>query len=391
MNVLTLTSLFPGSANPRHGVFVRERMAAWRSLTGHAVRVVAPVPWYPRWLPRGRYGAHADAPITEEFGGFTVDHPRYVMIPKVGVPAQGLLYERGVRACVRRHVRDQHVDLIDAHYAYPDGFAAGLLKERFKKPLVLTVRGTDVNLMPKLRATRSQVRFALQAADAVVAVSKDLAAHAIQAGAPEERVRVLRNGVDADKFRPLPRKECRAALGLSKDRPVLLSVGFLVPRKGHGLALDALAAFAKETRPFLLIAGDGPEESALREQIKRLDLTDDVRLLGAIEHDALAAIYSAADLLLLASSREGWANVILEAMACGTPVVATDVEGAREAIATTDVGRVVDDRSAGSIQAALREALLFDFDRDLVRRYAEQMSWDETARGLEGVFQGVLS
>lgn len=390
MNVLTLTSLFPGSAAPRHGVFVRERMRDYREHSGDSVRVVAPVPWFPRALPTRRYAAFQATPAREEFGGFTIEHPRYAMIPKLGVPLQGLTYELGVRSCVRRHVFAGECDVLDAHYAYPDGFAAGLLKQRLRVPMVLTVRGTDVNWMPQVRGLRSQVRFALQAADHVVAVSRALADLAIEAGADATRVTVLRNGVDATTFRPLDRAECRGRLGLPDDRRVVVSVGFLVERKGHDLALRALARIPAATRPLLLIAGDGPQEASLRRLIAELGLEHHARLLGAVAHDELAAVYSAGDLSLLASAREGWPNVLLEAMACGTPVLATAVHGSVEVVKDDTLGHLLVERNEAALAAALVRALEARFDRDHVRRYAESMSWRETSKGLAAVFHSVV-
>lgn len=390
LRILTLTSLFPGLAAPRHGLFVKERMADFRALSGAEVKVVSPVPFFPRLLPSARYGHFARAPRREEWAGFDIQHPRYLMIPRVGAALQGLSYYLGVRGAVRRLRREFPFDLIDAHYAYPDGFAAALLKHRLEVPLVLTVRGTDVNLLPGLKATAAQVRYALKSADALVAVSRALAGLAIEAGADPARMTVLRNGVDAERFRPLPMAECRRSLGLPQGGRVLVSVGFLVPRKGHSLLLRALALIPAAERPFTVIAGDGPEEGALRSLAADLGLAEQVRLLGAVEHDALAAVYSSADLSVLASSREGWPNVLLESMACGTPVVATAVHGSPEVVADESVGLLVEEQSAEALAGALQAALARGFDRERVRRYALGMSWRETSAGLERVFQEVL-
>lgn len=389
MRILTLSSLFPGSAQPRHGVFVRERLADYRARFGAEIRVVAPVPFWPSFLPSQRYAAFAKAPRREEFGGFVIEHPRYLMIPKVGVRAQGVLYEYGVRSTVRRLHRESRFDVLDAHYAYPDGFAAALLKRRMKVPLVLTVRGTDVNLLPKVPGLATQIRFALESADRVVAVAQALADLAIAAGAAPEKTVVLRNGVDGAKFRPLDPAQCRADLGIPQGRRVLVTVGFLVARKGHALLLDALAAIPAPERPYLVVAGDGPESSALSERVVRLGLGDDVRFLGSVDHADLSRVYSAGDLSVLASDREGWPNVVLESMACGTPVVATAVHGVPEILRDPSVGRLVDPRDSATLARVLREALSVSFDRAAVRRFAEAHDWSATSEGLHRVFTEV--
>ncbi|MFH0946715.1 MAG: glycosyltransferase [Planctomycetota bacterium] len=212
----------------------------------------------------------------------------------------------------------------------------------------------------------------------------------MECGADRERVVVLRNGVDATRFRPLDRSRCREELGLDLTRKVIVSVGFLVGRKGHDLTLRALAGLEEGTRPQLVIAGDGPEEGALRQLARELGIADQVRFLGGVEHDALAAVYSAADVSVLASSREGWPNVLLESMACGTPVVATAVHGSVEAIPDERVGLLVRERTVAALSNAIRAALLLEFDREHVRRYAEGMGWEQTADGLHRVFHEVL-
>jgi glycosyltransferase involved in cell wall biosynthesis len=390
MKLLTLTSLFPGSAAPRHGVFVRERMADYRTRYGAEIEVVAPVPYYPRWLPGRRYAHFARTPREEEWGGFRVRHPRYLMIPKIGVPLQGLLYHSGVKDTVRRRLHEFRFDLIDAHYAYPDGFAAALLKQRLRVPLALTVRGTDVNLMPGYRSLRGQVRFALQSADAVIAVSKALAELAVQAGADPGRVVTLRNGVDPELFRPLDQDRCRRELELEPGRRVLASVGFLIPRKAQDVILRALSGFPEPERPMLLLAGDGPEEGRLRRLAGELGLSDQVRFLGGVEHGALAAIYSAADLSVLVSSREGWPNVLLESMACGTPVIASAVHGSVEVVANERVGLLLRERTPEALRAAIRAGFAQGFDRREVRSHAEGMGWERTSAGLHEVFSRLV-
>jgi glycosyltransferase involved in cell wall biosynthesis len=171
---------------------------------------------------------------------------------------------------------------------------------------------------------------------------------------------------------------------------VIVSVGFLVERKGHDLLLRAVAALPPAERPFVVIAGDGPEEGRLRALIATLKLESSVRLLGAVAHEDLPGVYSAADLSVLASTREGWPNVLLESMACGTPAVATAVHGSPEVLAEPGVGRLVPERSVDALRDAIRAALTTPFDRSHVRRYAERMSWRETTAGLDEVFRAVV-
>lgn len=389
MKLLTLTSLFPGVAMPRHGVFVKERLADYRRRFDADIRVVAPVPWVPPFSKRPKDVAFKRTPRREEYDGFSIEHPRYLVLPKIGMALQGIGYERGVRDTVLRARVQRPFDVLDAHYAYPDGFAAALLRSRLRVPMTLTVRGTDVNLLPSYRSVRSQIRFALEQADAVIAVSQALAELAIEAGAAPGKVTVLRNGVDIDVFAPLDVDACRARYGVPRGRRVIASVGQLIERKGHHLVLDAVAAFAPQERPLVLIAGDGEERASLEARIVRLGLAADVRLLGGVDHADLAGVYSAADFLVLASSREGWPNVLLESMACGTPVVATAVHGTPEVVASDAVGVLVGERTAEALTAALRTAFARGFDRSAVRAFACTRTWRETSEGLDRVYRAV--
>lgn len=391
MKLLTLTSLFPGSAMPRHGVFVKERLRDYRQRYDADIRVVAPVPWVPPFAQAPKYDAFRRTPRREDYDGFAIEHPRYLVLPKIGMALQGIGYERGVRDTVLRLRVQRPIDVLDAHYAYPDGFAAALLRARLRVPMTLTVRGTDVNFLPRFKSVRGQIRFALTQADAVIAVSQALADLAIEAGADPGKVTVLRNGVDVDAFAPLDRDACRARLGLPLDRRVIASVGQLIERKGHHLVLDAVAALEPHERPIVVIAGEGEERGALEARIARLGLGDGVRLLGGVEHSDLPAVYSAADRLVLASSREGWPNVLLESMACGTPVVATAVHGTPEVVTSDAVGELVRERSVPALTRALRAAFAREFDRDAVRAFACTRTWRETSEGLDRVYRAVVA
>jgi glycosyltransferase involved in cell wall biosynthesis len=179
----------------------------------------------------------------------------------------------------------------------------------------------------------------------------------------------------------------RLALGLA-ERPVLLSVGHLIERKGHHFVIEAMRELPDME---LIIAGDGPEESRLKDLAEQWSLSDRVRFAGRLDQTQLREHYQAADALVLASSREGWANVLLESMACGTPVVATPVDGTPEVVAEATAGRLTDDRSAAAIVAAIRRLFAELPRRGATRRYAEGFGWDDTSRGQVEIFERVLT
>ena len=309
LRLLTFTTLFPDRERPNHGIFVENRL---RHLigTGQATStVLAPVPFFPFRSRRfGAWGRLARIPPREERHGLTVHHPRYPVIPRFGMSlAPLLLYAASRRALGRLIAGGLAFDLIDAHYVYPDGVAAVWLGRHFGKPVVITGRGSDLTELPDYRVPRWFIRRAIADADGLIGVSAALRERLIALGAEPARTMMLRNGVDTSAFHPVDRDQARAALGLTG--PTLVSVGSLIPRKGHHRTIEAMLALPEFT---LLIVGVGPERAALEALIGRLGLNARVRLLGARPHAELPKVYGAADASVLASSREGWANVLLE-------------------------------------------------------------------------------
>jgi glycosyltransferase involved in cell wall biosynthesis len=348
--------------------------------------VLAPVPWFPfRQQFYGDYARHARAPRAERRGGIAVMHPRYPVLPKVGMTVAPLLLSRAVAPTVERIHRHFPFDLIDAHYFYPDGVAAVMLGKRARKPVVVTARGSDINLIAKYRLPRAMIRWAARNAAAVITVSRALKDALVQLGVPPEHICVLRNGVDLNLFKPLEREAVREHLGMA--RKTIISVGNLLDFKGHGIVISALSLLPDCE---LVVIGEGPDRRDFEKLARDAGVGERVRFLGSIPQAALGEYYGAADALVLASSREGWPNVLLEAMACGTPVVATKVGGVPEIIAAPEAGIVLEERSAAALATALRGLLANPPQRSATRRYAEQFGWEATTKGQLQLFRQVL-
>jgi glycosyltransferase involved in cell wall biosynthesis len=387
MRILTFTTLYPHAGNPTHGIFVENRLRHVMKNHDVDVRVIAPVPWFPSDASIfGHYAAYAKAPEAETRHGISVEHPRYMLIPKVGMTmvAKSLAdcFEKAARKLIEE---GWDFDLIDAHYYYPDGVAATEVAERLGKPVVITGRGTDINLIPQYEPQREMILEAADKTDASITVCQALKDELVRLGADEEKITTLRNGVDLDLFRPMDRDAIRERLSL--QGAVIASVGHLIERKGHDLAIRAIVQMPEVT---LLIAGDGTDETALKDLTQELSVQDRVRFLGRIDHETLPEIYNAADALVLASSREGWPNVLLEAMACGTPAIAAPVWGTSEIITTPDAGLLAADRSVDAFRDSIKELLAALPARTDTRAYAEKFSWDETADGVIAVWQQAI-
>jgi glycosyltransferase involved in cell wall biosynthesis len=311
------------------------------------------------------------------------------VIPKFGMNLAPWLMYRGVRGEIHRLVQDGYdFDLIDAHYFYPDGVAAMYLAREFDRPFTVTGRGTDLNLIPQQFARpRRMIRQVIAEASQMITVAAALKEYLLQLGAGDEQVRVLRNGVDLQLFRPVQDRETlRKRLGVAGN--TLISVGHLIERKGHHLVIQAMRDLPDWQ---LLLVGDGPEEKALRAQVQNLQLQARVSFVGRVDQERLRDYYAASDVLVLASSREGWANVLLEAMACGTPVVASPVDGTPEVVAQPAAGVLMADRSAASVVAGVRTLETAMPQRVATRAYAEQFDWDATSQGQLEIFERAVA
>ena len=387
VRLVTFTTLFPNAGQPNHGVFVENRLRHLLASGQATSTVVAPVPWFPSRSPRfGAWAGYARAERSELRAGLAVHHPRYPLPPKIGMTsAPAGLFMAGALA-LRRLVRaGLEFDVIDAHYLYPDGVAAVLLGRAFGKPVVITARGSDVTQMPGFAAPRRMLQWAMRNASALISVSAGLRLAMEELGAAPGSVTVLRNGVDLLQFHPVDRVQARAELGL--DGPTLVSVGHLIPRKRHDLVIEALALLPGWR---LLVLGEGPEHAALSALAQRLGVIGRVQLLGAKPHAALKQFYTAADIMVLASSREGWANVLLESMACGTPVVASNIAGNPEVVQGPAAGVIVLENTPASFAASIAAMHANMPSRGVTRAYAEQFSWDATTEGQLEVFRRVL-
>ena len=372
--MLVFSGLYPSSVRARHGIFVETRLRKLLALGGIEARVIAPVPWFPSASERfGAYASYAATPRHETRFGIPVSYPRYLVIPKVGMHLQPAALAWTVAREARELERQGFdSDVIDAHYFYPDAVAAADIAQRLGKPFVITARGSDLNLIAQSSRARSRIVDAAKRAARVICVSSSLRDRAVEIGIPADRVEVLRNGVDTDVFRPLDRTQSRRDIGVPTDATLLLAVGNLVPDKDLRLAIDLLPKFAGAR---MLMIGDGPEHARLLRHAHRLGVQSRLTILPPVPQPQLARFYSAADVLLLTSVREGWPNVVLESMACGTPVAAVNVGGVAEIVGASSAGRVVDTRSPDALAEAVRHLLRQPGRREAAREHALGFGW----------------
>ena len=378
--IAVISSLFPNAMQPTAGLFIRERM--FRVARETEMIVVSPQPWFPlQGLIRLFHPTFRPrTPRTETQQGITVLFPRFFAVPGLFRGLDGISIALSILRLMRRLKRERGIGIIDAHFAYPAGYAAVRLGAWLDLPVTITLRGTETRHL-RQPALRRRAIAAVRGATRVFSVSDSLRRLFVNSGIPGERIHVIGNGVDLDKFHPIPRHVARRALGLPETGKVLVSVGGLVDRKGFHRVIALLPELMVRIPDLRYVIVGGPSAegdigAALRAQVSELGLDERVIFTGPLPAERVHVPLSAADVFVLATANEGWANVFLEAMACGLPVVTTDVGGNTEVVCNDELGTVVPFGDAGALKQALTDALERTWDRDKIIAHARANTWD---------------
>jgi glycosyltransferase involved in cell wall biosynthesis len=375
LRVLAITKIFPNAAEPTSAPFNRQQFAALARRC--ELEVMATLPWFPgagllaRWSSAGKL---AGVPWRERIDGIAVTHPRTLFLPRVAHGAWGALYAASIAPLLASY--RGNVDVVLGSWAYPDGFAAVIAARLLGVPCVVKLHGSDINTIAKLPGPRRMTAWALPRAHRVVAVSRALADEVAALGVPREKITLVMNGVDAALFHPRDRATARAELGLPAG-PLALYVGNLKEEKG---VIDLVAAWERVPHGTLAIVGDGPGRAAVANEAG-----DRVKLVGRQPLAAIPTWMAACDVLVLPSHAEGTPNVVLEALACGRRVVATDVGGIPDLITRPELGTLVPARDPAALGVALAHALTTPYDAAAVARFGARGGWQASADALHAV------
>ncbi len=393
MNVLVVSTMYPSEVQPVHAVFVEQRVRALAARVSPIV--VVPIPWFPFADRLARYAHRRRIPRREVRAGIEVHYPRFLSFPMILKPFDGISLLATCWRFARRLPRESRPDLLDAHLAFPDGWGAVHLGRLLRVPVSVTLRGHDLNDLPRYPVRRRQVAWTLRHADLVVAVADALRDAALALGAAPETTITVGNGVDTTRFVAQDRRAARRSLGLPEDGKIVLSVGHLVERKGfHHLVrafprvLDAHANARLE-----IVGGPGEEgnfETAIMRAIRDAGIQDRVTLRGAVSHEKLGSWFAAADVFVLASEKEGRANVLLESLASGTPVVATRVWGTPEIVSDDELGILVDAIDPVTLGDAVAGALTHSWDRAHLAASARRFSWDRAVEAIASRWERIV-
>ncbi|MDR6935562.1 glycosyltransferase family 4 protein [Luteibacter sp. 3190] len=372
MKILVVTNLFPTPWDPRRGAFNRQQFQ--RLGDRHEVDVLTAVDFRER-----AGGPKEDVRVP----GVRTDHftfyhpPGFARFLNAFCFFACMMWQRG------GELRRARYDVMLASWAYPDAAGAAWVARLLGIPYVVKVHGSDLNVQAESRLRRPQIRSALRGAGGIIAVSRALAAKANALGARREAVEAIYNGVDTKLFHRGDRRAARARLGLPPEVPIVLYAGNLKATKGCHDLIEAFPALVRRHHDARLVyVGDGPCRANLEDRAASLCCAPAVRFAGAVDHAALADWFVAADVLCLPSHNEGVPNVILEAMACGTPVVASSVGGIPEVL-PTHAGILVPPHQPHELGVALVEAFERHFDPAAIAAHAATFRWDENIDRLE--------
>ena len=389
---IVITNLFPSSVEPTRGMFVWQETQRLRDRHGYNLRVLAPLPWVPPFLRGNSRYAYHRAPAVERIEGFEVHHPRHLVTPRVLRFCYGDYMYWSLRGLFARLHAERPVDFLVAHYAYPDGYAALRLARRYQLPLLVKVRGSDVNLFTRSWLRRRLTMATLDGADRAVAVSKALGARIVALGLPSERVTIMPNGVDGERFAPRDRTLCRRELGLPEAPFLFLFIGALRPIKGVRVLLHAFRTIARRQpgRALLITIGGGDLKAELMDYAVRHGLEGQVRLLPPVPHAQVPRWIGACDCLVLPSTSEGYPNVLVEALAAERPVIASAVGGIPEIVVDGATGILVPPGKVQSLVDAMQR-MLDGFTFDAAAGAASSRRWEDVADEMHALISAMLA
>lgn len=377
--ILVSSSIFPNKVEPTKGIYIFHQA---RALSAHCpVKVVAPVPYFPGWLKSQTYSFYSRIAATEVLDSLEVSHPRVLIIPKVGRSTYGFAYFFSLLRVVKRFRSRFNPDVLLCFWVYPDGFANVLLAKSLGIPIILGGRGCDVNNADEYRSKKFMVSWALRNSDKVLAVSQAMKKQMMCLGVPDGKIRVVPNGLD-DRFIGAGVRHAAARDNHGGNgRKRILYCGRLSPEKGLEYLIEAAGILHERDASFeLLLVGKGPQEIQIKNLIKGIGIGAKVTMIKEMPHSEIPGLMGSVDIFCLPSIREGWPNVLMEALACGVPVVATEVGGVPEILRSEDCGLMVPKQNPVRLADALESAMERTWDTEKIRASAIGRGWEMVAQ-----------
>lgn len=396
MKVLEACQEFPNRYYPQLGTFIKQSIDSIAN-QGVDVTVISPKPFV---LPVSVFPYHNffKLPKIEHTKKYDLHYPRYVYaVPKkYFYPITGFSYSHFVFEYAIKNIKPQP-DLIHAHFSYPDGYGMMKLAKRWKVPLVISALGTiERKTAYEGSYTSKQIIEAMNFADKILSVSEDLKLHITNLGINEEKVHVVPNGVDTVKFKPAGKAHARDLLNLSQDKNIVLFVGALRKIKGVDYLTEAAKDFVNTNTDLFMVGRDDGLRKSLEKRAQELKIADHVRFTGPVDHEKIPLWISASDILVLPSLSEGRPNVVLEALACEVPVVATNVGGIPEIMIDGETGYLVPSKNPIEISRKINKLLENKSQRENMGKLGRKsiiqrgLTWESHAKKTVDIYSELL-
>jgi teichuronic acid biosynthesis glycosyltransferase TuaC len=384
LSIVSVCRSLPNPDDPSGGVFVLNRLSAMAR--DAALNVVQPIPYVPLARPLPRWAGERNRTLRN----LEITHAPMLYVPGVLKSADAMWLARSIHGAITRLHRSRPLDLIDAHFGYPEGAGCMQVAQRLGIPYFVTIRGFENEYVHK-PGIAGQMLAAMRGAAGCISVSHSLRELAEAHGVRPERISVIHNAIDGAVFHWGDADAAKAGLGLEAGRPLIVSVGHLVSRKRHHVLIDAFARTrARSRRALLVIIGANAFETRYPGELQALaaarGVADDVQFLGNVPQADVSRWLQAADTFALGTAREGCCNAVLEALACGAPVVTTPVGDNTHFVRAGENGAIVPVDDADAFAQALDSALERTWDRrEIAKRLAAEVgSWERVgARVLE--------
>lgn len=395
--ILVLTHSFPTKHNPIAGIFILNQLEQLKKFCD--IKVIYPYPYVPRIRIFNPYRRFSEVPFKETVSGIEVCHPKYFMIPRALLRTKLLHFYLAVESFFSylsskrlavRIVKDWNPNIIHMHGSFSEGQLSVMLKKKYHKPLLITVYGEDITRYTKQFPSSNLIKFSLNNADAIICQSNFLKEEIERAGIHGKRFHIIPMGFHIGNFRPRDKAKSRKMLDLPIEKKIILFVGHLIERKGVKYLIQAVkSVVGKHKDTLCLIVGKGELESSLKGMASELKLNDYVKFLGLKTNEEVSCYMNACDVFVLPSLNEGLPVVLCEALACGKPVVATNVAGTPE-IVNNDVGFLVKPKDAEDLAEKIEFALSKKWDKKKILERASNFSTAASAKKLVKVYDDFL-
>lgn len=388
MKIISVSHMFPNRIFPNNGVFVKERLKALSKVVDTSI--IAPLPHFPFIPLIKKYKKLDEIPYEEDFDTVYVYHPKYILFPKYFKFIDGYLYYWSMDSFFSKKITNEDIDILDFHWVYPDAFAGLRWAKKYNKKIIVTIRGNESICYFENSLRKKILVSTLQNVDHIIAVSNDMKKKVVKEyGVNDDKVTVIPNGIQPQQFKVLDKKKARMSCSLENNKKYILSLCRLSKEKGLKYLFEAFAELNKKDVE-LVVVGDGPLKGELSKMAFDLGIANKVKFVGSVLHEETIFWYNAADIYCLPSLWEGCPNVVIESLACGTPVVSTKVGGIPDLVPKEDYGFLVPSGDSRSLTDALDRALEKKWNRELIAQYGSSNTWDNVASEIVKVFQSVL-